>query len=67
MISQTSGSPGIGDTGSGNAAYISGFGHDGCHDTQIEERIRALTLLVPSVFSFVVVISWVIRAEMISA
>ena len=33
----------------------------------MEERISALTTLVPSVLSFVVVISSVIRAEMIGA
>ena len=120
MSSRTSGSPGIGDTGSVNAAYISGlvmmdvmmirwkvgsvrcrlwdrpfslsllFLGNSCQaDWRVTTlvpydslfipfaflvsllredcRICALSLLGPSVFSFVVVISWVICAEMIGA
>ena len=43
------------------------FSHDGCHDEQTEDRIGALKLLSPSVFSFFVVIVLVIREERIGA
>ena len=64
MSSQTSGSPGIGDTGSGMHRNFQ-FSHDGCHDEHMEESIGALTPLVPSVLSFVVVISSVNCAKLI--
>ena len=41
------------------------FSHDGCHDEHMEEMIGEFEPLVPSVFSFVVVIFLVICEERI--